>query len=475
MKPEEQRAKDGPPDSASRAPAPALPLLKMVWPMAVAALSQILLAFADVAIVGHAPGLPLAAVGTGAALYVVCTQAVAASALGYQILAARAFGAGDRTRVAELLGAAARLSLGFAAVLALLLNLLGQPLVALLVHDPATATAAVGWLRLRAPGLLFYAAAVLLRMTLDADQQPRWGMLVALSQNSVNAVATWLLVFGSLGFPALGVAGSALGSTIADVLALVLMLVIHVRRRPLRYRAALAARGADVRAVLALSGPEVTNATLDYLGGTAFVAVVAVLGDVSLAAHQVAYTVMTILFAFALVVSSAVQILSGRAMGGAQRLEAGDRAREALKATAPVFVVVGLAVFLFPTPIAGVFARSGATVAAAAGAMRVVAVSAPLMIYTTILVGVLRAAKRSRLVMRINIACVWLVELPVALVLSSLLHWGLVGAYGGFLAYFTARAAMTTVAAAPLLRGRENRPPLASWRPGRAGSIRSRR
>jgi hypothetical protein len=63
-----------------------------------------------------------------------------------------------------------------------------------------------------APPLLVYAA---LRRYLQGMHVVRPIMFALISANLVNAAGNWVLIYGHLGFPALGVEGSAWATTVA--------------------------------------------------------------------------------------------------------------------------------------------------------------------------------------------------------------------------------------------------------------------
>jgi MATE family multidrug resistance protein len=438
-------------------------VLGLVVPMGIGALSQVLLGMADTAIVGHYErGLPLAAVGTAAAVYAVAAQMVLAFAMAFEILAARAVGAGDRALLARLL----RHGIGATVALALLLGAVllaaGDAVVGLFLPPGESREAAVGWLQLRTLGLVALGLAIPLRGALDVDGRPVWGMGVSLAQNLVNVAATSLLVFGWAGFPELGVPGSALGSTISDLFALAALVLIHLRLRVVPFLAGRGWSPAILKDLVNLGAPELVNAGLDYVGTLLFVAVVATVGPVAIAGSQVAFTVLMILFAISMVFGLAVQITIGRAIGAGDRHAARERLRDGLVIGLGTYLVVAVALLLAPRQVAGLFASSEATVQAATPALRAVAVSAPLMVLAACLFGVLRAYRRTPAVMQVNLACVYLVQLPVAVLLTRVLDRGVGGAYVGFVAYFACRSAISLVL---VRRTLSDAPPPAARRP----------
>ena len=72
----------------------------------------------------------------------------------------------------------------------------------------------VRWLQWAA--LPFYAY-IVLRSFISALERPGWALAVVFAAVAVNAVLAWCFMFGRLGFPAMGIAGAGLATTLASV------------------------------------------------------------------------------------------------------------------------------------------------------------------------------------------------------------------------------------------------------------------
>ena len=160
--------------------------------------------------------------------------------------------------------------------------------------------------------------------------------------------------------------------------------------------------------------PELLSSLLDYTGTLVFFALAGRLGIVQLAGSRIAFSVLLVLFTISMCFGNGLQILSARALG------AGDRHRVPLllrnDGLLAVLVVglAGVAMAAFPVPFARLFTNDAELIAQTLGALRVVGLTTPVMIWATCATGILRALKRSKWVMYINVLSVWAIELPVA-------------------------------------------------------------
>jgi MATE family multidrug resistance protein len=189
--------------------------LAVAGPLAAANLAQTTMGFTNTVMVGSLGSAALAAAGLGASLYFAIAMVCSGILTAVAPLAAHAIGAGDSRRA----GRVAREGLVLAAVLAVPVVtalLMANRLLALLGYDPALAAeigrflGAIAW---AAPGFLGFAV---LRSFLVAASHSRTVMIALILCIPMNAGLNWILVFGHLGAPALGIAGSGCATAIVQ-------------------------------------------------------------------------------------------------------------------------------------------------------------------------------------------------------------------------------------------------------------------
>ncbi|AEG34365.1 MATE efflux family protein (plasmid) [Thermus thermophilus SG0.5JP17-16] len=418
-------------------------ILGLALPIIGASLVEIILGLVDTAFLGRLGAGALAAVATASALYSVVVQVVATSAIGYQILAARAFGASDRARVDALYSNAVVLVAAVAA-LGVLLLFFSLPLLRLIASTEEVAQEALLFLRIRSPSLLFFALGLALRSTLYTAKQAHWVFRASVLSVSANIVLDYLLIFGKLGLPAMGTAGAALASTIATLLGYMYLYWVHLR---LKLAAFLprAAHAHGVREQLRLSGPEMANAFLDYVGTAVLFLFMGQLGTYALAGGRIGFTLLLFFFALAFGLGFAVQILVGHHLGAGRTEDFRKDLHAGHWLGVPTFLLLGFLTYLAREPLALVFTSSPEVVAEAVQALIPVALSLPLMAATMVEVGGLRALGYTQWNMYSNLAVIWFVQMPVAWLLGVKLGLGLEGVFAGFVAYFGVRWLVTHV------------------------------
>jgi len=294
-------------------------IVRLAVPAFLALVAEPLFLLTDAAIIGHLGTVPLAGLGIAAVVLQTVVGLCVFLAYGTTASVARRLGAGDvRGALAQGIdGIWLAVLTGVVATLAGVA--LTGPLVAAFDPGPEVGEAATTYLRIAflgtTPLLVMLASTGVLR----GLQDTRTPLVVAVVGNALNAVLNLLLVYGAGPVPALGIAGSAWGSVLAQVASAAALTAVVVRaaRRegaPLRPdRAGISAVG---RAGIALVVRTLTLRAALLV--TTYAVTLGVAGreqEVNLATHQLAMTLWTFL-AFALdAIAMAAQAITGRYLG----------------------------------------------------------------------------------------------------------------------------------------------------------------
>jgi len=187
--------------------------LALALPLAAANLAQMAMAVTNTVMVGRLGAMPLAAAGLGGMLYFTGGVTLQGVLSAVAPLAAHALGAGDRRAAGRSAGAGLVLAVVLALPFTVALISLDR-LLAALGYDAALAAEIGRYLRAiawAAPAFLGFAV---LRSLLAALSHTRSVMAVVVICIAGNALLNWVLIFGHLGAPALGMAGSGYASAI---------------------------------------------------------------------------------------------------------------------------------------------------------------------------------------------------------------------------------------------------------------------
>ena len=394
-----------------------VPLVRFALPVLAALFLQAMYGAVDLLIVGQfGTAADVSAVSTGSQIMMTLTGLVASFAMGATILLGQQIGEGNAQKGGETIGACVALFL-----------VIGVGLTAL-VAPGARALAAV----MRAPEEAFDLTAAYVRVC-------GLGTLVIIAYNLIGSVfrgigdsATPLMtvaiacacnIAGDLFFVAvlhMGTAGAALATVLAQGVSVVISLAV-IRRRPLPFtlkKEHLRWNGALIAQVTRLGLP---IALQDLLVGVSFLIIQAIvngLGLIPSAGVGVAEKVCAFIM---LVPSSFMQAMSAFV---AQNAGAGrfDRAVKSLRCGIGVSMVFGVAMFYVSffhgQLLAGLFARDGQVVLAAADYLKAYAIDCLLTAVFFCFLGFYNGLGLTRFVMLQGVVSAFCVRVPVSYLMS---------------------------------------------------------
>lgn len=403
-------------------------LFNLAAPIAGAMAGEVVLGLVDTKLVSALGASALGGVGLGTTVLFLWYAIVFGVLRGVKVRAAFAVGEGrpvDATRYAH-----AGLVIG--GVMGLVPFFVGRNpdfVLRLLGADAELRAPAVEFLRAitwGAPATCALNALIQYRQAIGDARTP---MIVGLAGNVFNGVVGWALIYGHLGLPALGVAGSGYATALTENLELAWMVALFVRdsRGPAQIGFGLACRE-----IASLGVPTGLHFGAELLAFTMFTAILGSLGAHEIAAHQIALVTIRASFLPGAAVAEAASVLVGRALGKRSLAEA-DRVTHAALALAMTFMAACGVVFgVAGGPLASLF-TSEADVARITTRLLVVAAIFQLLdAANMVLRGALRGAKDVRFVAMLGVTVVWICVPGSAWLLGK--HAGL-GAVGGWLGF----------------------------------------
>ena len=398
------------------------PTVALALPIVAGSVSQILMGLTDSAMVGHVGRVPLAASAFAGSVFGIFFVAGIGLLAPVSVFVARAHGAGRPEECARWLRHGLAIALAMSVGLALLLTGLstqlhrfGQPAEVVAAVNPFFVIIAVSLI----PTFLFQ----VLRQFSEALGRPWQPMIILFFSVGLNAFFNWVLIFGHLGAPALGLTGSGCSTLLARCLSVVL-LWNWLRRQPgidamlprLGHPAELA--WPHFREMLHIGVPVAGQLLFEVGAFSSAALLMGWLGTVALAAHQIALSCASFTFMFPLGLAMAVSIRLSQAVGAGRR--------EALR---PIgFGALGLGVAVMGS-FALVFVFAGGWIArgftadheVAALAARLLLVAAIFQIFDggqVVGSGALRGLTDVKVPTIITFIAYWLVALPAGYLLG---------------------------------------------------------
>jgi multidrug resistance protein, MATE family len=319
--------------------------IAVAGPLAAANLAQMAMGFTNTVVVGSLGSAALAAAGLGASLYFTVALVCSGILTAVAPLAAHAIGAGDNRRA----GRVAVAGLVLAALLAVLLIALG--------YEPALAAeigrflGAIAW---AAPGFLGFAV---LRSFLVAASHSRTVMIALILCIPMNAGLNWVLVFGHLGAPALGIAGSGCATAVIQGLMFTGLGSYALAAPSLaRYRMRPSLRGWDeIGRILRLGLPigGILGLEIGVFATTGIL--MGLLGADALGAHQLVMNCISVIFMVPLGIAQAATVRVAVALGSGMPAAARRAGFVALALGVAYMAIMAIVLVAAPRTIARIY------------------------------------------------------------------------------------------------------------------------
>jgi putative MATE family efflux protein len=405
----------------------------------------------DTAIVGHLGTRQLAALAIAATVLTTLVSLCIFLTYGTTAQVARMHGAGDRARAGELAAQSFWLAIALGAALALACVVFAGPLVALFGGAGETAALAERYLRISALGLAPALVALAGQGYLRGIEDLRTPLVIVVASQACNVVLELWFVYGL----DLGLDGSALGTVLAQAgmgaaFAWLLLRAVQPDAGPAsgdRAPAAAAAQGEGSASSTRTRRPQrALLAPLVRISGELFVrsaallvafatasAVIARIGETSLAAHQIAMS----LFVFAALVLDAIaiaaQVLVGRALGAGDALAARAVGLRALAWSLTAGCLFGALLLALADVLPQAFTDDPAVIERAHAIWTMLALMQPAAAIVFGLDGILIGAGDTRYLAGSMLLAGLGAYVPFAL-LALALGWGFTGVWAGLLA-----------------------------------------
>lgn len=406
-------------------------IVALALPAMAALAADPLLSLVDTALVGRLGAVPLAALG-------ICTAVFTTVFFGFNFLTygttaavARLRGAGDHEGAARYAVQALWLAIGLGAATTVVLLVAAPAIVRLMGAAEAVVPEALAYLRIRAVAAVPLLVSQVGHGAFRGLKDTRTPLAVSVVVNIVNGIVSWVLIYPA----GMGVAGAAVGTVVAEAGAAVAFLVLARRRFPVPD---LRIDPSAMRSVIRVSRDLFLRTAALLAGLLVTTAVAARMGTVTVAAHQIARELWSML----------ALVLDGFAIAGqamiATALGAGDAERARSESTLLVWwglgagVLIGAGYFALAGVLPAVFTTDPAVLAGVGAVWWIVALLQPVGGVVFVLDGVLMGAGDFRFLFWSTGLAAAVGLVPVAL-LALAFDWGLTGVWAGMSALMGVR------------------------------------
>ncbi len=302
----------------------------------------------------------------------------------------------------------------------------GRFLITRFLHDEAdparvelTLKHGLAYLRIMLIGLLPFAMTQVYAGTLRESGETKLPMFAGITAVFVNLVFNYLLIFGHLGFPKLGVEGAAIATVLSRYVELAIV-VVYTHRHEERYRFAKGLYRTlriprDLAKEITIKGmPLLVNEALWSSGMTMLVQCYSVRGLNVVAAMNISNTISNLFAVTIFSMGSATAILVGQSLGANRMEEARVRAWRltvfSLAVTVATLIVMNIVAPMIPR----LYRTSDEVRALATQFLRIYAFCMPLFSFCNSAYFTLRSGGKTGITFLFDSGYTWAIAVPVA-------------------------------------------------------------
>ncbi len=395
-------------------------LIKLAIPISLQNAVTFSVSFADNLMIGTLGDSAISGVYVGSQLQTVLQMFVGGIEGAILILAAQYWGRRDTSSIKKIVAIGVRFALAVGVVATLLAFSLPGPIMTVFTNDASVIEVGTPYVRIVGLSYLFFCISQVMVASMRSVETAKIGMYVSFMTLFTNVLLNYLLIFGKLGLPALGVVGAAVATLISRIIeALVMVIYVRFADKKLRFRFSdLMKRDRQllrdfVRYGLPVIGGQVVWAA-NMMGQTM------ILGRFSagvIAATSITGMLHNMIYIWMNGFSSAVGIITGKTVGAGQIEKIRPYSRTVQVIFLGIGVISGIVVYLLKTPFISLYNASPEAVAYSEQFMTVITFTIVGTCYqAACLFGLVKSGGDISFVFKNDTIFVFLVVLPSAII-----------------------------------------------------------
>ena len=411
-------------------------IFHLTWPAFFELFLSSLFGAVDLAMVGSLSPAAIAGVGITNQPFFLLIAMFAAVNVGTTTLVSWSYGSGDLRKASYVLKQAVIINMAAGTVISAAGAACSGLVMRVMSTDPDIIRYGTIYLRIICYGLMFQAVTMAISATLRGCGLTRLPMVYNLIANGANVIMNYLLIYGRFGFPAMGVRGAAIGTSISKAIALSIALwfVLFSKRSPVKIylNTSWLLNRKVVADMLAIGLPAAGEQFVIQTGLLVFSRIVETLGVNAYAAHHVAASINSLAFSVSQAFSVSATALVGQSVGADEY----DRAARytILTRRAARLIAGGVAAsFIFlGGRIALLYTKEADVLALCMPLFWFIAAAQFIQSSQMSTAGALRGAGDTMYPLYASIAGIWVFRIILASIFVFVFKWGLVGAWLSF-------------------------------------------
>lgn len=413
-------------------------VIKIAWPVLVELLLGSLFGMMDMMMLGRIAdnsiaAASVAAVGITNQPLFIGLSFVQALNVGGTAMIARYFGADQKDRIETVLRHIILLSMS---MLALPLSIFGLIYTDSIMSFMGAQVDAIQvgriYFKIIMVGFIFQSLNMSISAALRGIGETKTPMRINLKCNFLNVIGNAILIYGLFGFPKLGVTGAGISTALSNVIASILMFRYIMKGKSVikfNIKNRFKFDKNIIYNLIKIGVPASLEQMVLRTGILLFARIVAGLGTVVFASHQIALNILGLSFQPGQAFGIAASSLVGRTLGANKHEKAEEYAKKTRRIGSMISSFMAFIFFFFGSWIVGLYSTNPIIIQNSSAALKIIALVQPFQSSQFILAGALRGAGDTFWPLVSTFFSVLIIRVGIAYILVNIIGYGLIGAW----------------------------------------------
>ncbi|MGU8237142.1 MATE family efflux transporter [Clostridium perfringens] len=391
-------------------------LFSIALPIALQNLITFMVSMVDTLMVGALGEIQLSAVSIANNLFFVLTILMFGLAGGSNIMISQYWGKGNVKTIHKILAIMYRVCLLITGIFIFIAVFLPKYFMGIFTTDKAVIEFGASYLRIVCIGYLFYSITNCTIMMLRSVKTVSISIIVYTASLVVNSILNWILIFGNLGAPELGIRGAAIATVCARITEFSIVLVfmfIYERKIGLKLEHLLKLDKEILKDYIGLCTPVLCNELLWAIGASMISVIVGRMGTEVVAANSINGVAHQFVTVFIFGMSNATAVIIGNTIGEGKKEKAKEYAYSIGVFSVVMGCISGLMILLIKPFVVNFYNVSYSTKLIA---MEIMTVTSGIIVFQSLasnfMMGVLRGGGDAKFVLINDLIFMWLVAIP---------------------------------------------------------------
>jgi putative MATE family efflux protein len=410
-----------------------LQFVRILLPMAGQNLIMVGISMADTMMVGRLGDVQLSSVALANQLGFIQQLLLFGLSSGANVLIAQYWGKRDVQSIHKVMTIMYRVLSVATLVFTILALFFSRQVLSIFTTDPSVIETGASFLRIVGLGYIIHCFGASSMMVMRSVGVVKISLAVYLASFFTNIFFNWVLIFGNLGAPALGVEGAAIATVMSRVAEIVIVLIYMVRYEKLiRYRLHMffAKRLGILRSFIRNALPVVINEFLWGIGASAIAVIVGRMGTEFTAANSICSVMIQLVSISIFGAGNASAVIIGNTVGSGRYELAKERALKLIVLSFCLGLLAMTLMLSLKRPMLMLYNISDVAKVYANQMMTIYAFLAVFQAFSMVsLVGVLRGGGDGRFVAYVDVLSMWLIAIPLGFLSGHVWGWAVPAVY----------------------------------------------